>query len=292
MSKNGETSGKGGTVPKRTLCKKKLQYGPLPRSDKKVMRVDAKLGRLLISSSASCTLLDNPEFGVFCEEILAGRYNVPTRGYMLANVINPMFHEAKENIKMKLQKCKCIGLTTDAWTSIAQKSFITITAHIIDEDDDFKLVAYVLDTQEIIQRHTSEKLLQHIQNVLKDYDIDVENNHKLTLNYNATNSTDIHEQDIETADEVNYLNPETDTAEFTINDDSQTQFVIPGNDIMQDEINSLYNQNSNHSTQSNDTDISGHDLTFTSDNTSDISKALKKLGQYRWFGCAGHHSPS
>ena len=95
MSKNGETSGKGGTVPKRTLCKKKLQYGPLPRSDKKVMRVDAKLGRLLISSSASWTLLDNPEFGLFCEEIFAGRYNVPTRGYMLDNVINPMFHEAK-----------------------------------------------------------------------------------------------------------------------------------------------------------------------------------------------------
>ena len=193
---------------------------------------------------------------------------------------------------MKLQKCKCIGLTTDAWTSISQKSFITITAHIIDEDDDdFNLVAYVLDTQEIIKRHTSENLLQHIQNVLKDYDIDVENNHKLTLNYNATNSTDIHEQDIETADEVNYLNPETDTAELIINDDSQTQFDIQGNDIMQDEINSvLYNQNSNHSTQSNDTEISGgHDLTFTSDNAGDISKALKKLGQYRWFGCAGHH---
>ena len=89
----------------------------------------------------------NPKFGVFCEEILTGRYNVPTRGYMLDNVLNPMFHETKEQIKMKLKNRKNIGLTTDAWTSIAQKSFITITAHIIDED--FKLVSYVLDTQEI-----------------------------------------------------------------------------------------------------------------------------------------------
>ena len=95
MSKNGETSGKGGTLPKRTLTKKNTKAGPLPRTHNKVKRVDAKLGRLLISSCASWTLLDNPEFGLFCEEILAGRYNVPTRGYMLDNVINPMFHEAK-----------------------------------------------------------------------------------------------------------------------------------------------------------------------------------------------------
>ena len=32
-----------------------------------------------------------------------------------------------------------------------------------------------------------------------------------------------------------------------------------------------------------------HDLTFISDNASDIAKAIKKLGKYRWFGCAGHH---
>ena len=95
MSKNGETSGKGGTLPKRTLTKKNTKGSPLPRTHNKVKRVDAKLGRLLISSCASWTLLDNPEFGLFCEEILAGRYNVPTRGYMLDNVINPMFHEAK-----------------------------------------------------------------------------------------------------------------------------------------------------------------------------------------------------
>ena len=73
MSKNGETSGKGGTVPKRTLCKKMFHNGPLPRSNKNVKRVDGKLARVLISSTASWTVLDNPEFGVFCEEILSGR---------------------------------------------------------------------------------------------------------------------------------------------------------------------------------------------------------------------------
>ena len=75
---------------------------------------------------------------------------------------------------------------------MTQSSFITITAHILDEE--FQLVSYVLDTQEIKARHTSENLLSHIHDVLKDYDITAENNHKITLNFNATKSGDIHEQ--------------------------------------------------------------------------------------------------
>ena len=31
-------------------------------------------------------------------------------------------------------------------------------------------------------------------------------------------------------------------------------------------------------------------LTFLSDNASDIHKALEKLGKYQWLGCAGHHT--
>ena len=53
--------------------------------------------------------------------------------------------------------------------------------------------------------------------------------------------------------------------------------------------------NSNHSMLSIDSDIAAsahnitHNITFTSDNAGDISKALKTLGKYKWFGCAGHH---
>ena len=32
-----------------------------------------------------------------------------------------------------------------------------------------------------------------------------------------------------------------------------------------------------------------HNVTFTTDNASDIAKAITKIGRYPWFGCAGHH---
>jgi hypothetical protein len=38
----------------------------------------------------------------------------------------------KELIKMELCDFQSISFTTDCWTSIAKKSYITVTAHIID----------------------------------------------------------------------------------------------------------------------------------------------------------------
>ena len=279
MSHNGETSGKCGTVPKRTLKKIMSEDGPLPRSHDHVKKVDNLLAKFLITSTVSWNVLDNRHFAAYSAEILKGRYNLPSRSYMVHNVISPMFHETKENIKNKLKNIKYIALTTDAWTSIAQKSFITVTAHFMDED--CKLVCYVLDTTEIKKRHTAENLLAHIQKVLSDYDIDVEQNHRLTLNFNATNTNDIHEDDIENENEINYLENENN------DDDDDTQVEDIGFNIITQEENTQNNQNSQPVTSRQSSAY--HDITFVSDNASDITKAIKTLGKYIWFGCAGHH---
>ena len=178
-------------------------------------------------------------------------------------------------------------MSTDAWTTTAQQHFITVTAHVTDKE--FNLLAYALDTTEIKVRHTSDNLLAHLRNVLQEYDIQAGDNHRFSLNYNATNNKDIHEEDIECEDEFNYLNvTETDIAEVTINEDSQSQtqdlqLQLP--DVLQDESS----QHSVHSTHSSNSDLMWPNLTFTSDNASDISKAIMKIGQFVWFGCAGHH---
>ena len=80
------------------------EVGPLPRSHASVKKVDKKLAKVFISSIASWSLLDNADFGAFCEEILGGKYNLPTRAYILNNVINPMFQETKDLIEKELKK--------------------------------------------------------------------------------------------------------------------------------------------------------------------------------------------
>ena len=115
MSHNGETSGKSGV--KRTLRRKIYDEGALPRSHPSVKEVDRKLAKVFISSCASWSLLENDAFGDFCQEMLDGRYNIPSRNYIQENVMTPMYQETKEHIKKELKKHINIGLTTNAWTS-------------------------------------------------------------------------------------------------------------------------------------------------------------------------------
>ena len=173
LSRNGETSGNRGQ-PKRTLYRKEHETGPLPRNHRLVKQIDRKVARLFVSSTASWSLLENKVFGDLCGEMLGGRYNIPSRDYIQNNVMIPMFEETRVEIKKELKKHINIGLTTDAWTSMVQQSYITVTAHIINEQ--CQLVSYVLDTSEIIKRHTSENLMEHIHDVLKDYEIATEYN--------------------------------------------------------------------------------------------------------------------
>ena len=62
-----------------------------------------------------------------------------------------------------------IVFTKDAWSSLGDHSYITVTGHAIDCD--FKLHSFVLDTFEMTTRHTSENLLGEISRVLSDWNL-------------------------------------------------------------------------------------------------------------------------
>ena len=267
MSQNGESSGNNGTLPKRSLNKQIKAKCPLPRNCALVKNADRALAKGMISTNASFTLLDNVEFGLFAET-LHPAYRLPSRNYLLSNVIHPMFEETKAEVKVQISKVRNIGLCTDAWTSMSQISYITVTAHVID--DEMHLSSYVLDTHEIKVRHTSENLIEHIQKVLHNYGISGEQSQNVTLNYNATNSHDIHEIYREPTDQVDFLNAIEEFVEQDSVDSDMTQ-VINDTATIPENVLAPFN------------------ICFTSDNASDISKALREYGNFMWFGCAGHH---
>ena len=92
LTRNGETSGHHGR-PKRTLYRLEHSTGPLPRNHKLVKQIDRKVARLFISSTVSWSLLENKDFGNLCSELLGGRYNIPSRDYILNNVMVLMYEE-------------------------------------------------------------------------------------------------------------------------------------------------------------------------------------------------------
>ena len=80
---------------------------------------------------------------------------------MSTNVLPAMYEKVKAGITEGLRHAELIALTTDGWTSRATQSYITITAHYLDEK--WEMQNPVLQTLPIYDAHTSENL----SNILK-----------------------------------------------------------------------------------------------------------------------------
>ena len=119
----------------------------------------------------------------------------------------------------------------------------------------------------------------------------------VTLNFNTTNSENIYAEE---EDGVDYLrdlyyydqemfqmdmdssqNDMTDMSEFHNDDNLHSESESENTD--------LNASAASISSRSNEQYVINSNVTFVSDNASDICKALRVYGQVRWFGCFGHH---
>ncbi|MCP4393475.1 MAG: hypothetical protein GY804_04305, partial [Alphaproteobacteria bacterium] len=129
---------------------------PINHQTLKGRELDTKLCKAIISGSLPYNILDNVQFAIFVETISCHTYNLPSRTYMTKTVTPALYRAIKDNIKDILEHVPYIALTTDAWKSISKQSYITVTAHMID--DESVLHNFILDTTEIKVKHTSENL--------------------------------------------------------------------------------------------------------------------------------------
>ena len=83
-----------------------------------------------------------------------------------------IYSTLKEELKGILVS-KDVAITTDLWTSRAIKSYITITAHFLDEQ--WNLQNKVLLTPEMPERHTAKHIAERLQESVKDWNIDERN---------------------------------------------------------------------------------------------------------------------
>ena len=155
----------GAKTPKRqskSYADMTSKIDPLSYKGRKLNKL---LCMALLSGSVSWNILDNVPFGLFVESLSNHTYKLPSRTYMTTCMVPAVYQACKDAVKAILITKKNISFTTDAWRSINKDSYITITAHVLD--DDLVLHSFVLDTSEIKVRHTSDNLFNHINNVLQ-----------------------------------------------------------------------------------------------------------------------------
>jgi len=75
----------------------------------------------------------------------------------------------EEKIRNNLKDVQSVVGTSDCWSSLAQNSYITITAHVLDND--WSPLSFTLTTQEMKERHTALNIAERLENVFTDWDI-------------------------------------------------------------------------------------------------------------------------
>ena len=139
--------------------------------------IDSKICEWIVDSLLPVSLLDNKKFkSIFNEPIMSAD--------TAQRKINSKFLDKKIQIKILFKNIDSkISFSTDIWTGINQKSYIGITAHIINQDYVYYTVLIAL--KEIIS-HTGKRIAEIFYEVLCDFEI--ENKVGFVCTDNASNN--------------------------------------------------------------------------------------------------------
>lgn len=128
------------------------------------------------------SVVENIGFNDFVKK-LNPSYSLPSRYIVTNNLLSAEYKKKYEDIKKRISEGESICLTTDAWTSKANESYISLTAHFISKD--WKLNSLFLNCFKTVNDHTAENLKNELLEVVNKWDI--QNKISCVVSDNAAN---------------------------------------------------------------------------------------------------------
>lgn len=151
------------TGPQQKKLKEALQ---LPANSARANRVTEAIAGYICSAMVPYSVVENPGFRRLIK-VCEPHYDMVSRKRMTEQVIPNMYSVVKETVKSKLQSAERLGITSDTWTSVATQSYISVTAHYIDEE--WNLISNVFQTTEVATDHRSVSLAEMLRNALEEW---------------------------------------------------------------------------------------------------------------------------
>lgn len=144
-------------------------------------RITQAVTKLIACSRLPYSFVSSSSFKDFMKE-LEPNYNCPC-----SQTIIRRLRVLEDELKIKMQRMfvgvQYISIDTDCWTSRSQEGYMSVNAHIID--DDWIPHFFTLCTEELEERHNAENLADRLYNVMVQFGI----NEKIVAitNDNASN---------------------------------------------------------------------------------------------------------
>ena len=65
---------------------------------------------------------------------LEPRFIIPSRKTFKENILPELYHSMKKDVHVLIREASSYGVTYDYWTSIAMKSYLTLTIHFLTKN--------------------------------------------------------------------------------------------------------------------------------------------------------------
>ncbi|XP_055904989.1 zinc finger BED domain-containing protein 4-like [Eupeodes corollae] len=154
----------------RSVQQKMDSFTERPLSQQKQSKIDQQLITMIAKEYHPLRLVEEPQFGKFVS-LLCPAYRLPTRKTLSQNLLPQLFLKLEQEVKTKIENAPAICLTTDAWTSINNQSFIAVTAHYIDSES-AQLCSNLLGCTEYNQSHSSDNMCAFLKDQISKWKID------------------------------------------------------------------------------------------------------------------------
>lgn len=100
---------------------------------------------------------------------LEPRYTILSRQHFTDNCVPELYNKVKVEVKEQLFNTERVPITTDAWTSCATDSYVTITAHHISPG--WELRSHILQTRVFNESHTGKNIGALLKEACTDWNI-------------------------------------------------------------------------------------------------------------------------
>ncbi|KAK0145706.1 Zinc finger BED domain-containing protein 1 [Merluccius polli] len=154
----------------------------LPPNSDRAKRITKSIGKFIAMDLRPYSVVENEGFREMVHT-LEPRYKIPCRRYFTDTAIPTLYAETKSKVLDTLTNAGRVAITCDAWTSIATVSYVTVTAHFINND--WQLVSLVLQTRAMYESHTGANVADLLKKVASEWHLN--DNDLVLVTDNASN---------------------------------------------------------------------------------------------------------
>lgn len=176
--------GKRVTLPKGQATLTNAFAPKLPPSSARAIAITRDIGMFIAMDMRPFSVVENEGFRRVLHR-MDPKYTIPSRVHFSRTVVPKLYEESKANVKQTIQEAESIAITTDGWTSRNTESYITITAHVINNDWEMENV--VLQTRPLFESHTGLHIAEVLRAALTEWELQRENHGIAIVTDNAHN---------------------------------------------------------------------------------------------------------